>query len=146
MKSFTKMAPMIGLVFLLAFAGIVSKTFIQKTSNTPNTLSIDEALHIAANAANKTAPIQVDKYTRLLSVEVSNGRLRYKYSLSGVSADDFEKGSINKEIGKNMQNNVCSSDGMKSLVKLGVTLEYAYYDKAGVELEVVSVETAKCTG
>ena len=146
MKSFTKTATMIGFVFLLAFAGVVGKTFIQKTSNTPNTLSIDEALRIAANAVNETAPIQVDKYTRLLGAEVFNGRLKYKYSLSGVSAVDFEKGSINKEIGNNMQNNVCSSDGMKSLVKLGVILEYAYYDKDGVELEVVSVETAKCTG
>lgn len=146
MSSFSKMATTVAFVVLVAFAGVIGKTFIQKTSQSSNVLSIDEALRLAANAVNETAPVQIDKDTRLMNAVALNRRLRYRYSLSQVSAKEFENGSITKQNAEKMRNSVCSAEGMKALVKLGTVLEYAYYDKDGVELEVVFIDTAKCTG
>ena len=88
MSSFSKMATTVAFVVLVAFAGVIGKTFIQKTSQSSNVLSIDEALRLAANAVNETAPVQIDKDTRLMNAVALNRRLRYRYSLSQVSAKE----------------------------------------------------------
>lgn len=144
MNGFAKAATTIAVVLLVALAGVVGKVTAQKATNLQNTPPIDEALRHAAKAVNETAPLQIDKNTKLMNAVALDKRLRYRYSLSHISARDFEKGSLTKLNAERMKNNVCSSEGMKILVKLGAVLEYAYYDRDGVELEIVSIETAKC--
>ena len=144
MKGFAKAATTVAVVLLVALAGVVGKVTAQKTTNMQNTPPIEEALRLAAKAVNETAPLQIDKNTKLMNAVVLDKKLRYRYSLSHVSAQDFEKGSLTKLNAERMKNNVCSSEGMKILVKLGAVLEYAYYDRVGIELEIVSIETAKC--
>jgi len=70
--------------------------------------------------------------------------LRYRYTLTNASRYNFEKGSIVRSHSDRLRANVCSSEGMRSLVDLGVILDFAYYDSEGFELEVVRVETVKC--
>ena len=70
--------------------------------------------------------------------------LRYRYTLLNVLSRDFEKGSLSKLNAERMKNNVCTTEGMKILVRLRAVLEFAYYDKNGVELEIVSIDTARC--
>ena len=139
-----KAATTVVFVLLVAVAGVVGNVAAQKSTNLQNTPQIEEALRQAAKAVNETAPLQIDKNTKLMNAVALDKRLRYRYSLSHISARDFEKGSLIKLNAERMRNNVCSSEGMKILVKLGAVLEYAYYDRDGIELEIVSIETAKC--
>lgn len=124
--------------------GVISKTAVQKAASPSGPSSIDQALREAALEINKTTPMQVDKNTQLMNAVALGSTLRYRYTLVNVSSRDFEKNSISKFDGDRMRGNVCSSAGMQPLVKLRAVLEYAYYDKDGVELEIVSVETSKC--
>lgn len=132
-------------VFLLALAaGIISKTTVQKTANLQKPPSTEEALRQVAQGINESTPTQIDKNTRLTNAVALGNTLRYRYTLLNVAHVDFEKNSISRLDGERMQSNVCSSSGMQPLVKLGAVLEYAYYDKDGVELEIVPIETSKC--
>lgn len=144
MNSLGKNLGIIVLVLLAAVAGIIAKIVVQKSANLQKTPSTEEALRQVAQGINATAPTQIDANTRLMNAVAAGNTLRYRYTLLNASHADVEKNSIGKNYGERLKNSVCSSAGLKPLLELGAVLEYAYHDKDGVELEVVSIETSKC--
>jgi hypothetical protein len=144
MNSIAKTILIISTVLLTATAGVISKTIVQKNANLQNAQSTEDALRQVAQDINKTTPIQIDKNTQLANVVALGNTLRYKYTLLNAVHSKFEKNSISKSNGDRIRNNVCSTAGMQPIIQLGATLEYAYYDKDGVELEIVKIETSKC--
>lgn len=135
---------MLLIIFFVVFIGIAGKVVAQKVTAAPNIPPIQDALRLAAKAVNDTAPQQIDKNTTLMNAVVLEKTLRYRYTLLHILSRDFEKGSLSKPNVERMKNNVCTTEGMKILVKLRAILEFAYYDKNGVELEIVSIDTARC--
>ena len=144
MNSFSKATSIVLIIFFVVFIGIAGKVVAQKVTAAPNTPPIHDALRLAAKAVNDTAPQQIDKNTTLMNAVVLEKTLRYRYTLLNVLSRDFEKGSLSKLNAERMKNNVCTTEGMKILVRLRAVLEFAYYDKNGVELEIVSIDTARC--
>lgn len=142
---------LIGLAAFVAIAtvGVVSKTAAEKTANlqlpSSKAPTTSDVLRQVASEINKTAPLLVDKYTRLDGAVALGETLRYRYTLVTLAANDFQKNAISKSDGGRIKSNVCTSDGMLPLVRLGVLIEYAYHDKNGVEIEVIPVETSQCT-
>jgi hypothetical protein len=134
----------------LAAVGTVSRTVVQNATNSQKastkTQSTNDVLREVALEINRTAPLLVDKNTRLDGAVALGETLRYKYTFVAFNANDFEKNALSKSDGERIKNNVCTSAGMLPLVRLGVLIEYAYYDKNGVEIEVIPVQTSQCVG
>lgn len=144
-EEFLVRTTVVSLAILLAAAaaGVVGQVIVKK-SVARQPPSIEQALLEIAKEINKNTPTQIDANTRLMNAVALGTTLRYRYSLIGASHNDFVKGSIGRLHGDRLRANVCSTEGMRPLVELGAILEYAYYDKAGFELEVVPIETVLC--
>ena len=133
----------LAVLLLAAFVGVIAQVFVKK-SVTPGGISPEQTLAEVAKEINKDSPRQIDASTRLMNVVALGKTLTYRYSLTNASHKDYLKGSIETLHGERLKSSVCKAEGMRPLVNLGAVLEYAYHDKNGVELDVVSIETSKC--
>ena len=139
-----KLITSFAILILAAFAGVIAQGFVKKSMHQSRGTSTQEILANVAKEINKYTPSQVDENTRLMNAVAIGTTLRYRYTLANVSHKNFLQGSIGAEHGDRLHSNVCSTEGMRPLVKLKAVLEYAYYDKDGAELEVVPIDTATC--
>lgn len=144
MNNFGKTLTIAILVFLASVAAVIAKTTVQKSTNDQKIASIEKTLLKVAQDINANTPTQIDKNTRLMNAVAIGNTLRYRYMLLNAVFAEVEKNSIKKNYGTRLRNSVCSSVDLKPIVELGVIMEYAYYDRDGIELEIVSVETSKC--
>ena len=141
----TKTFQVIALVLLASAAGFVSKVVFQKTAsqNSFQLATAERLIQQAADGINQSAPIQVDKATRLLNVVAVGNTLRYRYELD-VKKSDYEPNLIEKGQGAQMKMTICTSVDMRALIDFGAVMEYAYYSKEGAELEVFAIHLLTC--
>lgn len=135
----------IALVLLASAAGVVGKIVIQKSAsqNSFQSVTTDQLIQQAANGINQSAPIQIDKATRLLNVVALGNTLRYRYELD-IKKSEYEPNLMEKGQGKQMKNTICTSADMQALIKIGAVMEYAYYSKDGTELEIFAIRLSTC--
>jgi len=144
MNNFGKNLGIVAVVLFAVLAGVIAKTAVQKSSNLQKASSTEEVLRQVAQGINATTPTQIDANTRLMNAVAVGNTLRYRYMLLNASYNEVEKNSIGKNHGARLRNSVCSSADMKPLVELGAILEYAYHDRDGIEIEIISIETSRC--
>lgn len=107
---------------------------------------LDAQLRDAANLLNQRLPMQVDAETRLDSSVGADRRFIYKYTLVNVTADMLTPAELKAAMEETLINRVCTEQGMQVFVKQGVTVSYAYADKNGKEIAVLSVAPGQCAG
>lgn len=95
---------------------------------------------------NKKLPTMVDADTRLDSTYGIGNSLTYKYTFINLSKSDFSGISLNQESGPRIINSVCTSPEMAFFVQNKSVIRYSYYDKDGIFVETISVDTeTDCT-
>jgi hypothetical protein len=133
----------LAVLLLAAYVGVIAQVFVKK-SISPGGIATEQTLAEVAKEINKDTPRQIDENTRLMNVVALGKTLTYHYRLTNASHEDYLKGTIETLHGDRLKSSVCTAEGMRPVVKLGAVLEYAYHDKNGVELDVISIETSKC--
>jgi hypothetical protein len=97
--------------------------------------SIDSQLIKVANEVNKNCPFMVDQYTRFDNTIAGPGKsLAYNYTVVNYEATELNIESIKEYITPILINMVKTSEEMKSLREIKVSLKYNYRDKSGVFL------------
>lgn len=98
-----------------------------------NDQKADKVLRVASEEINKQAPLFVDDITRVDSSAVLPGkRLRYYYTIFDVLESELPL--LKEFMKRNTLEMVRSSDDMKGLKDLDITLEYYYKNEKGTPL------------
>lgn len=105
---------------------------------------VENLLNKIVNELNSKTPLMVDSTTQLdNSMNIGSKLLRYNYTLLHYTAEDISSGKAYLPLKENLKNRTCTS--MKTLIKLGVTIEYAYYGKNGKAISIISVPPLLCS-
>jgi len=130
------------LVFLLSY-GVVRYLTTKGISSVSNKTELTESLmQETANEINKDLPKMIDSETRLDSTVGIKNSLTYKYTLINYSLSDLEGGaSLSDMLRNDLVNSVCTTPEMDIFVKNKATLNYSYYDKNGVFIEQITINT-----
>ena len=104
---------------------------------------VERALRETASDINKTSPRPVGDIATLRGAVAYEKTLKYR-----IFFKDLKKEEIHPEFAwkqtEFLTEFVCTKAEMKVFVDNGVTLKYAYYDKEGKPVVVLTVDTRKC--
>jgi DNA-directed RNA polymerase subunit RPC12/RpoP len=100
-----------------------------------------EVMQEVAKDYDNKLPQMLDSDTRWDSTEGIENGLIYKYTLVNYDRSDFEGVSLSKELKPGMVNSICSSPDLKVYIRNGATLEYRYYDRSGLFIQDIVVNT-----
>ncbi|MFA5932009.1 MAG: zinc ribbon domain-containing protein [Candidatus Paceibacterota bacterium] len=137
----------IGFVVLVIISSIIlyypsfTKEINKETGNAGNTELTYEVMQEVANGMNKEYPQMIDSDTRLDSVTGAENTLSYHYTLVNYSLADIDVSKLNDILRGDIVNLVCTTPEMKIYVKNKAVLNYTYYDKSGLFLINIPVNT-----
>ncbi len=105
---------------------------------------INKILLETSNELNKELPKMVDEYTRLDNIVTENDIFQYNYTLINANFKDVSKQELRNSLNEKLTNFVCQDQAMKVFVKNYITVNYAYFDKTGKEITVISIPPSNC--
>lgn len=150
MKTATKILSGLAVVAVLVFSNgigqLAGRFFGDSFGAGVREGKLDAKLREAANTLNQRLPMQVDAETRLDSSVAADRQFIYKYTLVNITADMLSSSELKAAMEETVINRVCTEQGMQVFVKQGVTVSYAYADKNGKEIAVLSVAPSQCAG
>jgi hypothetical protein len=103
-------------------------------------------LQRAAEEINsKAVPRNVDEATVLIRTSAGPEReFTYYYQISGLSAADIDRNKVDSVLGEHLIGNACSEPGTSTFLKGGISVNFAYADKAGTEFARFTVHPSDC--
>jgi hypothetical protein len=134
----------LGIFILINVAGGIGKWAGKPARENARDSTINSSLMNAASELNKKAPMMVDTGTRLDSAIGMNKQLKYNYTAINTLAEDIDVAQFNSTMQTTITNKVCTSKEMEMFMKNGVSVTYAYNDKNGKQLAVITVEQSQC--
>lgn len=106
----------------------------------------EEVLRTTVESVNALAPIEVDEITRLDSASYQlPATLRYHYTLSIDSLSVAERADMEEYMRATLPDRIREEKGSEALGRLGVELQYCYFNPSGkllLELTVAPTEYA----
>lgn len=106
--------------------------------------SVEYLKKIAAEI-NRSVPMMIDKETELLPAEGTPGVLIYNYRLVSYSKSQIDPAKIGAGAKQRVTQAACNQPETRDdLLKKGVTLRYAYYDKDKQPIATVDVTPTDC--
>jgi hypothetical protein len=126
------------MVRILIIAGAVAAgVLIQQIFFNPST---DEQLEKTASMLNKKCPVMIDKETRLENAAVLPGRVfQYNFTLVNMVVDSINIKAFDENMKPLVLKSVKTNPRYKAYMKREVTISYAYSDKNGKYISVISV-------
>jgi hypothetical protein len=104
---------------------------------------VDRALRETASHINKTTPRPVGEIATLEGAVAYERTLKYRISFKDLRKDEISSEFAWKQT-EFVTDFVCTTPEMKVFVENGVTLKYAYHDKVGELVIVITVDTRRC--
>ena len=108
--------------------------------------SVEEVLQLTIEQVNGLTPIEVDEITRLDSASYQlPATLRYHYTLSIDSLSVAERADMEEYMRATLPDRIREEKGSEALGRLGVELQYCYFNPSGkllLELTVAPTEYA----
>lgn len=108
--------------------------------------SVEEVLQLTIEQVNGLTPIEVDEITRLDSASYQlPATLRYHYTLSIDSLSVAERADMEEYMRATLPDRIREEKGSEALGRLGVELQYCYFNPSGkllLELTVAPIEYA----
>lgn len=108
--------------------------------------SVEEVLQLTIEQVNGLTPIEVDEITRLDSASYQlPATLRYHYTLSIDSLSVAERADMEEYMRAMLPDRIREEKGSEALGRLGVELQYCYFNPSGkllLELTVAPTEYA----
>ncbi len=105
----------------------------------------EESLNRLAVQINRAVPVMIDKETELLSAAGTEGMLTYNYRLVSYSVSQLDAAKFAAGAKERVTQGACNrSETREDLLKQGVTLRYAYFDKDKQHIATIDVVPADC--
>lgn len=108
--------------------------------------SVEDVLQLTIDQVNMLTPIEVDEITRLDSASYQlPATLRYHYTLSIDSLSVAERADMEEYMRATLPDRIREEKGSEALGRLGVELQYCYFNPSGkllLELTVAPTEYA----
>ena len=105
--------------------------------------AVERALRETASHINKTSPRPVGEIAILEGAVAYEKTLKYRIAFKELKKDEISSEFAWKQT-EFLTDFVCATPEMKVFVENGVTLKYAYHDKDGKLVIVISVDTRRC--
>lgn len=94
---------------------------------------------------NSSLPKMVDEYTRMDSADLGPGKLiTYSYTFPELSLNQLRESDLSTVLETEVRNNVCSNEGMRPSIDLGVVYKYVYHAEFGKEFFAFTVDKPGC--
>jgi len=104
---------------------------------------LDQALRNTATHINKSTPRPIGNNAYLDGAEAYERTLKYRFSFRNLAKEEMSSAFTLKQT-EFLNHFVCTTPEMKVFVDHGVTMKYAYHDKHGKLVVVVTVDTRTC--
>jgi hypothetical protein len=105
---------------------------------------LERALQDTASYINKTTPRPIGHGADLIGAVAYEKTLKYRFLFKNLEKSQFSSHFALKQT-QFLTDFVCDKPELKVFVENGVTLKYAYHDKHGKEVAVITVDTRTCT-
>jgi hypothetical protein len=126
------------------FFGVVIWWAAPKSSQEENTRS-EESLNKLAGQINRAVPVMIDKETELLAAAGTEGILTYNYRLVSYSVSQLDAAKFATGAKERVTLGACNRpETREDLLKQGVTLRYAYFDKDKQHIATIDVLPSDC--
>jgi hypothetical protein len=103
------------------------------------------SLNRLAVQINRGVPVMIDKETELLAAVGTEGMLTYNYRLVSYSVSQLNASKFAAGAKERVTQGVCNRPETRDdLLKQGVTLSYAYFDKDKQHIATIDVLPADC--
>jgi hypothetical protein len=117
---------------------------VPKPSDGENPRS-QSSLNRLADQINRGVPVMIDKETELLAAVGTEGMLTYNYRLVSYSVSQLNASKFAAGAKERVTQGVCNRPETRDdLLKHGVTLSYAYYDKDKQHIATIDISSADC--
>lgn len=97
-----------------------------------------------ARTINATLPVMVGPRTRLDATIGGDRVFTYVYTMADMHSSGVSAGAVNAAFGPAIRHNYCSTPGMKPLVDAGISAEYIYMGRDGIEITRFLVSPLDC--
>jgi alanine dehydrogenase len=105
----------------------------------------EESLNRLAVQINRAVPVMIDKETELLAAAGTEGVLTYNYRLVSYSVSQLDAAKFATGAKERVTQGACNRpETREDLLKQGVTLRYAYFDKDKQHIATIDVLPADC--
>ena len=126
------------------FFGVVIWWAVPKSSDGENPRSV-ASLNRLAVQINRAVPVMIDKETELLAAAGTEGMLTYNYRLVSYSVSQLDAAKFAAGAKERVTQGACNRpETREDLLKQGVTLRYAYFDKDKQHIATIDVLPADC--
>ena len=105
---------------------------------------LERALQETADHINRSSPRPIGNDAQLDGAVAYEKTLKYRFSFKRLEKEDVSSAFVLKQT-EFLTGFVCTTPAMKVFVENGVTLKYAYHDKRGRLVVVITVEPRQCT-
>jgi hypothetical protein len=103
------------------------------------------SLNRLAVQINRGVPVMIDKETELLAAVGTEGMLTYNYRLVSYSVSQLDAAKFAAGAKERVTQGVCNRPETRDdLLKQGVVLSYAYFDKDKQHIATIEVSSADC--
>ena len=106
-------------------------------------VDLDQALRNTATHLNKSAPRPIGNNAYFDGAEAYEQTLKYRFSFKSIAKEDMSSAFTLKQT-EFLNEFVCTTPEMKVFVEHGVTLKYAYHDKRGKLIVIITVDPRTC--
>jgi hypothetical protein len=119
--------------------------FIAMLAMAPEVRSMDveRELQETASHINRTVPRPIGHGAALEEAEAYERTLKYRFSFKELEKDQLSSHFVMKQT-EFLTDFVCDKPEMKVFVDNGVTLKYAYYDRHGKVITIITVDAGTC--
>jgi hypothetical protein len=123
-------------------------SFVVLKAPPPDTTGLDPRslsfLLAAANSANESMPMRIDKDTEIMNTTAMEGIFVYNNRLVNHAAADLDAAKLRELLKPTVTNASCSNPTLKNLLDAGVTIRYTYSDKDRRMITQFDVTPADC--
>jgi hypothetical protein len=121
--------------------GMIGKAAMNKFFEVREETKIEEGLDQAAKEINKSCPKQIDEDTRIdKAIHGPGKKFAYYYTLTRYSSKDISKEAFDSEIAPAIKKNALGGDGIKTMLKKGILVEYHYAGKDGGKISMIKLK------
>jgi hypothetical protein len=131
-------------IVAVALFGAVIWWAVPKSSEDENPRS-QQSLNKLAVQINRAVPVMIDKETELLAAAGTEGILTYNYRLVSYSVSQLDAANFAAGAKERVTQGACNRPETRDdLLKQGVTLRYAYFDKDKRPIATIDITPADC--
>lgn len=131
-------------IVAVALFGAVIWWVVPKSSEDENPRS-QQSLNKLAVQINRAVPVMIDKETELLAAAGTEGMLTYNYRLVSYSVSQLDAAKFAAGAKERVTQGACNRPETRDdLLKQGVSLRYAYFDKDKRHIATIDITPADC--